>query len=261
MTTAMKPADEIVLTIAKQEDQYRRALPSDISAERFVRIAQTAIRKEPKLLECSNMSIQAALLKCAADGLVPDGREAAIIPFGKDAVYMPMTYGLCKKVYNSGQIKMIDALVVCEGDEYDSWVDEHGPHFKHRVSRKARGPIVLTYGYAITKDGNLFFEEITEEQMKAIESVSKQKTGPWTGPFRDEMRRKSAIRRLYKRLPSSSENLNDFRDDDDDVIEAEVKEPHHPEPVRQSSSRLADVIEAKEQAVSAESTPDTEMPL
>lgn len=257
MTTAIKPSDEIVMTIARQEEQYRKVLPQNIPSDRFVRIAQTAIRKSPDLMQCSTTSIQASLLKCAADGLVPDGREAAILPFKNEAVYIAMTYGLCKKAYNSGQIKMIDANVVCQNDDYDSWADENGPHFKHRVARTDRGDVILTYGYAITKDGNLFFEEISETEMKAIENSSRQKTGPWSGPFKNEMRRKSAIRRLYKRLPSSNENLNEFRDEED-IIEADVKEA---EPVKPASSlRLSDLIEAKEKE-SVDSTPDAEMPL
>lgn len=243
-TKAIAVIDEVVLTIAKQEDQYRKALPSHIPSDRFVRVAQTAIRRSPELVSCSKSSIYSSLLKCAADGLIPDGREAAIIPFGTEAVYMPMVYGICKKARNSGELAMIDAIVIYEKDEFDSFTDENGPHFKHRKFIGDRGKPILTLAYAKTKDGSLFVEEIDEAQMAAIEAVSKQKSGPWKGPFRDEMKRKSAIRRLAKyRLPSSADLDEVIKADDDLYDTTAVDDADKKEEPKKTSSRLNNVID------------------
>lgn len=257
-TKALAPVDEIVQTIGKSIGQYAMVLPPQITPEKFVRVAQTAIRANPTLASCTKQSLYAAFHKCAADGLIPDGREAAITYFTnktgeKIATYMPMVQGICKKVRNSGELGMLDAVVVYEKDEYDSYTDETGPHFRHRKARGDRGEPILTFAYATTKDGSHYFEEIDEAQMKAIESASKAKDGPWKGPFRDEMKRKSAIRRLAKyRLPSSAD-LDSVIRADDELNEPESSgEPEKKEEPKKTSTRLSNVIDAQVKETPAE---------
>lgn len=212
----LAPIDEVRGTIARMAPQFKAALPAQIPVERFVRIVQTAVATNTDLLGVERTSLYAAAMKCAQDGLLPDGREAAIVKYGNTARYMPMVGGIAKKVRNSGDLKTLNAEVVYENDEYDHWSDEKGEHFTHRRGKGQRGNPVLTYAYAITKDEALYFEEIDETQMKAIEGCSQASNGPWKGPFKDEMRRKSAIRRLAKyRLPISSDLDAVLRVDDD----------------------------------------------
>jgi phage RecT family recombinase len=209
--------------LGTQLTALKSVLPASVTPEKFLRIAMTAISGNPRLLEGNRQVLFAELVKCASDGLVPDGREAAIVPFKGTGKYMPMVGGICKRARNSGAIKGIDAQVVYDNDSYESWIDETGPHFKHVKARKDRGEIVLTYAYAIGTDGELYHEEILESDMEKIRNTSKAGDSPWNGPFKDEMRRKSAIRRLAKyRLPSSAELDDLIRRDDDlhDLMEA-----------------------------------------
>lgn len=215
-TQTLLPLDEVRGTIARMAPQFKAALPAQIPVERFVRVVQTAIATNIDLLGVERTSLYAAAMKCAQDGLLPDGREAAIVKFGNTARYMPMVGGITKKVRNSGELKTLTSEVVYENDEYDHWSDEQGEHFKHRKARGTRGNVVWTYAYAITNDGGFYFEEIDEIDMAAIEKCSKASDGPWKGPFKDEMRKKSAIRRLAKhRLPISSDLDSVLRVDDD----------------------------------------------
>ncbi len=220
--------------LMRMEGQFKLALPPHINPKRFVRVAMTAVSANPKILEANRVSLYAELTKCAQDGLLPDGSEAAIVPYGQSVSYQPMIKGICKKARNSGEISVIGAEVVCENDEYDSWIDEHGPHFKHKKARKDRGEVYLTYAYGVTKDGGHYHEEVDEADMKKIESCSKGKNTPWKGPFRDEMKKKSALKRLCKyKLPSSSDlmglvdKVNDFYDfnPDEQNIAPDVSQP------------------------------------
>jgi hypothetical protein len=43
-------------------------------------------------------------VKLAQDGLLPDGREAAVVMFGNKAQAMPMIAGILKKVRQSGEV-------------------------------------------------------------------------------------------------------------------------------------------------------------
>jgi recombination protein RecT len=226
-----EPAKKVVLPIDKVRQDFTKlsaelssCLPSNVSAEKFIRVTMTAIQGTPKLLDCDRKSLFSSALKCASDGLLPDGREAVLIAQKNNVVrYMPMVAGICKRARNSGEVLTIDAKVVYENDSYDSWTDEKGAHFTHRIARGERGNPILTYAYALTKDGGFFFDEITEADMAEIEKMATANNSPWKGPFRDEMRRKSAIRRLAKyRLPSSSD-LDEVIRADDGIFE-EAKE-------------------------------------
>lgn len=239
-TKALAPIDDVRNSLTKMTKQFAMALPPQIKPDRFIRVAMTAIQQNSALLDADRQSLFGAIMKCAQDGLIPDGRDAALVCYGKTVQYMPMVGGVCKKARNSGEIKTIGAEVVRENDEYDHWTDETGEHFKHRRASGDRGEVVKTYAYATTKDDGFFFEEIDEEQMDAIRNVSKAKAGPWNGPFADEMRRKSAIRRLAKyRIPSSTD-LDAIIRRDDELYDLN-KEEREVKPSAKSS-RLSQMI-------------------
>ena len=229
--------------IKLMEPEFKQVLPPHIKPEKFAMVAITAIQMKPSLLDLNRPSLYTALTQCASDGLIPDGREAAIVPFKGQAKYMPMVQGITKKARNSGEISSIDALVVYANDTYRSWVDEKGQHFNHEKAKGERGAPVLTYAYAITKDGGFYFEEIDEAQMNAIEKCSRASDSPWAGPFKDEMKRKSALRRLCKyRLPSSSD-LEKVLSQDDDIYD--LTNDHAAGEEKTTSSKLADAVVPK----------------
>lgn len=246
MSEIVKPVEEIKGTLAKMKDQFSMVLPKQIPSDRFIRVAQTALMNKPDLATLNRQSLYVAFTQAAQDGLMPDNREAAIVPFKGMAKYMPMVAGICKKARNTGEISSIDAQVVYEKDSYEAWVDEKGPHFKHVKARGDRGNPLLTYAYAVGKDGGCYFEEIDEIQMDAIRKMSKANDSPWNGPFKDEMRRKSALRRLAKyRLPSSSDLDHVFKHDDeiyDDPDDAKIT----PEETPTTPTRLSKIIMAEQ---------------
>ena len=57
----------------KMKSQFAMALPKHIDTERFVRIALTCIRQNPKLAECSRESLLGALMTSSQLGLEPGG--------------------------------------------------------------------------------------------------------------------------------------------------------------------------------------------
>lgn len=237
-TKTMTPQDEVCSQLAKAEPTFKMSLPPQIPSAKFIRVAQTAIRQNPGLADLDRHSLYAAFHKCAADGLLPDGRDAVITPRKGKAVYMPMVGGICKKARNSGEIKTIGAMLVFENDKYEHWIDETGEHFKHVPCREESWKQILTYAYCITKDGALFFEEIDEKQMAAIEKQAQENGSAWQGPFKTEMKKKSAIRRLLKYRVPSSTDIDDIIRENDEPIEP----PPPPKPAETTSSRLRDAV-------------------
>ena len=240
MGTQITPIEEVKQNLTRMQTDFKMVLPPHISPEKFVRVLVTAVQNNPDLLSADRASLYNAGIKCAQDGLIPDGREAVLTTAKGMVVYMPMIQGVLKKVRNSGELASADAQVVYANDEYESWLDEKGQHFKHKKSITDRGEPILTYAYALTKDGALYFEEVTEEQMGKIESMAKT-SYVWKGAFRDEMKRKSALHRLSKRLPMSTD-LQNVITRDEELYEL----PTVPvAPAKPTSSRLDNIIETQ----------------
>jgi recombination protein RecT len=253
MAQELKPIDEIRGTLTKMESELKSALPSYITPEKFKQVVVTALQLNPTLLTLDRASLYTACLNCASDGLLPNGREAALVPFKGTIKYMPMVGGILKLIRNSGELSTVDAITVHDKDQYEAYNDEHGAHFKHVKARGDRGLPILTYGYARTKDGAFYFEEITEEEIKIIAKKGNEKFSAWQGDFIDEMRRKTVLKRLAKRLPKSTD-LERAIDHDNEMYEVEVPVSEPPT----TSSKLAEAVapaQAEEAVVKPVSTP------
>lgn len=210
----LAPIDEIrgALTSEAMTGQFKMALPAHISVEKFQRVAITAISQNADVLKGDKRTLFAACMKAAQDGLLPDGREAALTTFGSTVTYMPMVAGILKKVRNSGAVSTIHSAVVYERDRFRYWVDSEGQHLEHEpVLFGERGKALGAYAMAMTKDGDLYIEPLSMADIEKIRSVSRAKdNGPWK-TWWEEMAKKSAIRRLSKKLPMSTDRDDELR--------------------------------------------------
>ena len=119
MTTSITHVEAVRLTLVKMQPEFAAALPPQIPAERFVRTVMTAVQLEPKLLGADRKSLLSSCMRAAQDGLMLDGREAALVTYGDKVQYLPMVGGILKKLRQSGQLLSISANVVYEKDEFD----------------------------------------------------------------------------------------------------------------------------------------------
>jgi phage RecT family recombinase len=188
------------------------ALPPTVDARRFQSAIIIAIQTEPKILKCDPASVRNALMKCASDGLVPDGRSSALVPFYDSeakclkAQYIPMVQGIRTRARELGDILSINAQCVYANDTFV--VDESDisqtEHKRPMPLGSPRGDIVGAY--AIFKDGQgrVIHREIMDlAEINKIRCFSKAKNSPaWTQWF-SEMARKTVIRRGSKSCPMS----------------------------------------------------------
>lgn len=242
------PIQELRTTMESDamKTEIKKALPPHIKVDKFIRVAVTAASNDPKLLDANRLSFYNACMKAAADGLVPDGKEAALVIFGGVVSYMPMVAGILKKVRNSGELASITAQIVHKNDKFKYWIDGDGEHIEHEPQMFSdRGDKIGVYALAKTKEGAVFIEVMTLDQINAVRNVAKTKT-VWDGAFGPEMWKKSAIRRLSKRLPMSTDLEQVIQRDDDlydlQVERAESKETTSIAREPQKSSRLAKVM-------------------
>lgn len=248
-----KPRTEIDVLkaqVSKKADEFAMVLPSHISIDKFQRIVATAALSNPQLLQCDRQSFLLAANKLAQDGLLPDGREAALVPFKswnkdtKQTVWqvqaMPMVYGLRKKILQSGEVISIETGVVYRAELqsghfiYEIGMDppiRHRPNFSLTEDEMQDTEIVGAYSIARLKnDGGDPYWSVEVMRRVEIDKVrqtsqtgavgrvvkggpNKGKPIPPSGPWVDwfsEMARKTVLRRHSKVLPMSSDLIDTF---------------------------------------------------
>jgi recombination protein RecT len=202
----------------KFKEQCAAALPKHLTADRFARVALTALTRNPKLQDCTRESLLRCLMDCSALGIEPDGRRAHLIPY-KDQCTLIIDYkGLIELVRRSGDVAAIRAETVCENDGFD-W--ENG-NITHRIDwRKSRGEVQAVYAEAKLASGETQTAVMTRDEVEGIRKRSRAGTsGPWVSDW-GEMAKKTALRRLIKLLPLSVE-IADAVERDDDRVERDV---------------------------------------
>lgn len=252
-TRALKPADEIRNNLEKMKPQFQAALPSHIDATKFLRVVQTAVASSKDILNADRTSLFASCSKAAADGLLPDGREAALVVFKNKTTgiatvqYMPMIGGILKKIRNSGELATITAQIIYKNDVFNYHIDHEGEHFHHKPDffSDNRGEPIGAYALARTKDGAIYVEVMSRSQIMDVKNVSRgANNGPWAGAFEDQMWLKTVMRRLSKRLPSSSDLDMMFRHDDENYeFERERDETTAPKPAKKKGLRVSELVD------------------
>jgi recombination protein RecT len=223
--TARRDIDILRDEFTAMSGQFAMALPKHVPVDRFVRVGMTCFQNYPDLIKCTKHSLWNAFMKCAGDGLLPDGRESVILPFKtkvKDryeliATYIPMIAGIRKKVRNSGVMADWFAEVVHQKDEFDF---QRGTEnfLRHKQSLEAdRGPIIAAYSVAFLKDGQGYsFDLMSKSEVDRIRNLSKSPEGPGWKNHYSEMAKKTVARRHSKVLPMSTD-LDDLIRADDDI--------------------------------------------
>lgn len=208
-------------------------LPKHFSPDRMLKLAIGALRTTPKLAGASNASLLGAVVTCAQLGLEPNTPlgHAYLLPFDKrqkingewvtveTQVTIIIGYkGMLDLARRSGQIVSIAAHEVCENDEFRFayGLDEE---LVHRPAMSDRGAVIGFYSVAKLVGGGHCFEFMSVDEVNYIRDKAAEKnrakkdskgnyiiTGPWADNYA-EMGRKTALRRLFKYLPISIENL------------------------------------------------------
>lgn len=246
MSNQLAPVDAVRNQLTAMQPQFAAALPKHVSPERFVRVVMTAVQMTPALLNADRRTLFASAMKASQMGLLPDGREGAIVTFKDQAQFMPMVAGIMKMVRNSGEISTWSVQAVYENDNFDFCLGDD-EHITHKPALTGRGKIIAVYSIVSMKDGEKSREVMSVEDVNAIRARSRSgNSGPWVSDFA-EMAKKTVVRRHAKRLPMSTD-LDDVLRSDDELFqppeqpEAAPAQAETPAPTKRPS-RLAKVAE------------------
>lgn len=246
---AIKPFDQIRNTLNAQKGEFVKVLPGHISFEKFQRTVMTAILQNNDLIKADRGTLLMACIKAATDGLLPDGRDSALVIFkkkqGNDFIscvqYMPMYAGILKKIRQSGELASVETHVVYQADQFEYTLGDdakivHVPY----MGENERGQIIAAYCITKLKDGSVVREVLTRGDIEKVRLSSKAgamneydvkknggKIGDPKGIWKDwyaEMARKTAFRRCAKWLPQNIELVDHvFKNDDSMAVMGEIE--------------------------------------
>jgi recombination protein RecT len=222
------PIAEIRVELSRMDKGFRAVLPPSISFEKFCRVVLNAIQRNANLLRCERQSFFNACLQAAEDGLLPDGREGAIIPFREDvesggketrAVWIPMVAGIRKKIRQSGEIADLEVHAVFAGDQFafalgDEPFIQHTPDQRPTAGRTR--PLTHVYSIARFKNGGISRDVMAVAEIEEIRKrYARSQKGPWADAIAySEMAKKTVVRRHAKSLPTNTDIDRVFSRDD-----------------------------------------------
>lgn len=207
--TQSKPAtskqDTVRGLLMSMKGEIQNALPSYLPVDKFVRTALTAINSNPKLANCTQQSLLAAIMNSAQLGLefnTPLG-EAYLIPYGSTVNFQIGYKGLLKLAYNTGQFKRITAREVRANEDFA--IDYGTGEISHKPCLTGDSGDVLGY-YAIyqTKDGgqDVFYMSKADAERYGKTYSKSFYSGPWKTDF-DSMAKKSCLIQVLKYAPKA----------------------------------------------------------
>jgi recombination protein RecT len=210
-------------------------LPVHIPFAKFRATILTAVARNPELLAAHRRSLIGAATMACQDGLLPDGREAALVIFNEwkkegaqwravpKVQYMPMLQGLRKKILQSGEVTSLVAKCVYRAEveagafEYEEGTDgflRHRPMLELELNDD---DILAAYSIATMRDGSKSFDVMRRFEINKVRQKSqtgaigpgrdgkdRKAKGPWVDWF-PEMAVKTVVRRHAKSLPMSGD--------------------------------------------------------
>jgi recombination protein RecT len=263
-----------------QRNGIAQALPRHVTPERLIKTFLVAANRIPDLLQCTQASILETINRAAELGLDLSGTlgEAYPVPFNnkmkrpdgtefwaKQCQLIIGYRGLAKLARQSGEIKRIDADVVCENDEFTFRKGsdarcEFVPNLKGD-----RGKPVGAYAYVQFKDGGEQFDFMPFSDIEKVRARSKSgsdKQGNAIGAWKSdwpEMAKKTIFRRVAKWLPLSTEKfVRALEQDDADYELADVLEASTGPAQQRGTAGLVNKLKARE--TTARVLPDTQLP-
>ena len=248
MSNQIAVIKDICSTLDKMETQIKQSLPPNMEVSRFISTVKNGIQTHPqidKLASADRRSLFASCLKAASDGLVLDGREAALVVFNNQVTYMPMTQGLVKLARNSGEIAKITAEVVYQNDKfsYKLGIDDFPIHEPNWFGE--RGDPVGVWCCVKTKEGENIARVLTKTYIMTVASKTKNASQyDAKAPYFAEWWRKTAIKNTLKYAPRSTYLESAMNHDNEAqgftftnaVVESNV------EPIKKEGTRAASKI-------------------
>jgi recombination protein RecT len=264
-------AREISDIIEARSGNFADVLPPQISVDEFKRTLLTAISGNPDLMYADRRTLINSAVKCASDGLLPDGRRAALVVYNTkikerdpntgldverriDAVqYLPMVFGIREQMRNSGEVESAIAEAVHRNDQFryrlgDNAYIEHEPP----PLGEDRGDVIGAYAIIKLRSGEIIRDVMDKARIEKARQQSRAKDSLMWTQFYGEGACKTVLKHASKQAPLSPKLMRLVHRDEEPMElthgideRREIGDQHQaePEPTRDAGPRLVDQVE------------------
>ena len=177
-----------------------------VSVEAFSRVLLNALLANPKLVECSKASLERAVVICIDAGLLPDGRQAAIVPYSGEAQVLPMIEGRLMLARRATPGLALRVRAVFDADEWE-YSEGLVPVLIHKPDLNAsrtEADLIACYAVGIIPGSQAPEFEVHSradtDRYRAKSRASGRAGAPWNTEY-VEMAKKTVLGQLLKRLP------------------------------------------------------------
>ena len=185
-------------------------------------------KDKDKLASADRASFYLAVQRAASDGLLLDGREAALVVFANQVQFMPMVQGLIKLARNSGDIKNIEAAVVHRHDRFTYIMGEDASP-KHEADWFAddRGEPIGVWAVVTLSSGEKIPAMLSKSKVMRVAAKSKNgyQYDPTKGDAWEEWWKKTAVKNVLKYAPRSTELDRALQQDEEEPIDVTPTPP------------------------------------
>lgn len=182
--------------VVKFLDRIVQVLPEGVVARQF---CVAAVSEANSLTRpCDPKSVLMSAFNCATIGWIPGKAlgHAFFVPFKGQCQLIPGYKGLLDLAFSNEFLTQCNTEVILDGEKYERWHDELGPHLRHELPRKRdlrRDKVVASYCTYRTKNGGYGIAFVDRSE---LDKVDKQKD-VWRSDY-IAMAKKTAILRASK---------------------------------------------------------------
>lgn len=228
--------------------ELAKVLPNETEVARFMAVALLQL-SDPKvggkLARCTKESFYNSIMSSARSGILPDGTNGYLIPYGTTCTLQFSYRGLCDMAIRNGIATHFASDIVRRNDVF---VWRNGCLVEHTVEGwddDERGEVVGVWCRAFLPDGQTQDMRMSKKEIEKVRSKA-QSDNVWS-EWWEEMAKKACLKRLFKTMrntpqlaeaikadnelydlskPSASKKRvvsnRVFDDGEDDAVEAEV---------------------------------------
>lgn len=210
----VKPADIVINQFGDLIEKGQLEFPKNYNYVSAVKYAALVISQTKSLADCTKSSIAQALSDMALQGLDISKKHGYFIKYANELKFFRSYLGDVAAIMQSGFVKDIKALVVYEGDTFETGiVNDEEVVLCHQTSFANKdNPIIGAYAVAILPEGAKTYCIMTKKEIDKSWAKSTNANNITQRDFPQEMAKRTVIRRLVKMLFTRFNPNSNFAD-------------------------------------------------
>lgn len=210
----VKPADIVINQFGDLIEKGQLEFPKNYNYVSAVKYAALVISQTKSLADCTKSSIAQALSDMALQGLDISKKHGYFIKYANELKFFRSYLGDVAAIMQSGFVKDIKALVVYEGDTFETGiVNDEEVVLCHQTSFANKdNPIIGAYAVAILPEGAKTYCIMTKKEIDKSWAKSTNTNNITQRDFPQEMAKRTVIRRLVKMLFTRFNPNSNFAD-------------------------------------------------